>query len=536
MAEFNSFIVTMFILLSLPSFGKSNWRDINRSLSQASPDEIIRIHYQVLKMSEAIDQEREIKDKRSTFWSFFFNEAVAGSQDRCFFAGWMSIEVNGSCQEPWVVGRSAAFQQEYPGHLYNSDYYCKNRSDSGNTDNLVRCNPLLYGADSEGGKCVSISPNSSISERCYQASSGLIENHINSFLESETNRSRYATLVEELINYCSRKRTFTCHSMAKQLEWQLNTLSYNPDVRSCAPGFIDNFFEIPEFQEILRLVNEPPEEVPEIWSPPMDASDACNIEGMGEQARANCEDLLGNGDVPRNALLFALEGMKRNATSFNTDKCFDNRPEFESRFSDRNGHKHQSLPGLNSSTDFRSKLENGIPNKCKMIINDVGDRSDGPYPPHKCKMKTYVIDLCGSSPNVRSTKSWMGYGTCKGRSGYTNIEGRGTTLLGFHVTGVQTFPFSKDDSSYNKIRNDYAKTRERRVPALALFGLQQSNNGSMTDYKYLHIGAYTSAGCPSMMPTVDNYDLIEELAMNGPSVLVNYKEGEMEPYQKCEEQ
>lgn len=536
-----SYLFLFSLLISNSLLAKINWKQVDASLELATKDQRSHIHKSVLLIISSIDRDRQTeatRSKKTTFWSLFFSEAIAGNNDRCFYGGWMSVEVNGECQAPWAMQRNAAFQAQFPDQTYTPEYYCSNRSDVTDSSNMIRCNPSFFGADSEGGKCVTMTPNSSLSERCHQASVGLVDNHIEAFLADSAHRSRYSTLAAELINYCSSKRTYSCHSMAKQLEWQLEQMRENTEVALCAPGLVDSFLELPEFEEIIRLVNEPPEAVPEIWAPPLnsDDSEACNIEGMTEEAKANCIALLGGDSIPKNALLFALEGLKRNSTSFETDRCFNGRPEFEQRFSDSRGRKHHSLAGLDSSSDFRSKLENGIPNKCSMVINDVGDRLESHGGALKCKMKTFHIDLCGSSPSVRETSAWVGYGTCKLNRGHENTEGRGTTLLGFQVTSPQAFSFSKDDTHYNRIRNDYAQSRERRIPSLALFGLQNSNNGSMTDFKYLHIGAYTSAGCPSLMPTDENYDLIESLAANGPSVVVNYKEGEMEPFQKCEEQ
>jgi len=536
--KLKSTILALLFFSSSLTLAKVTWRQIDKSIGSSTRKERVVIHQAVLKIVSSIDYDRENLRKKTTFWSLLINDAIAGNTDRCFFGGWISLEVNGDCQPPWRMQNNSAFKSQFEDQTYTPEYYCSNRSDVTDSSNMVRCNPSFYGADSEGAKCVSMTPNSSITERCHQASTGLIDNHIENFLSSSANRSRYATLVAELINFCSDHRNYTCHSMAKQLTWQLEQMRDNEAVNLCAHGFVDDILEVPDFEEILRLVSEPPEEVPEIWAPPIeeDFLEACNIEGMTEEAKANCQALLGSGDIPRNALLFTLEGMKRNASEFKTNQCFDGRPEFETRFSDSNGYKHHSLVGLDSSDDFEAKLEGGITNKCSMVINDVGNRLESHGGSLKCRMKTFHINLCGDAPRVRETAAWVGYGTCKKGNGHKNKEGEGTTLLGFHVTGAQTFNFGKDDGPYNQIRSNYARSRQNRIPSLALFGLQNSNNGSMTDYKYIHIGAYTSAGCPSLMATDDNYDLIEELAANGPSVVVNYKEGEMEPFQKCEEQ
>ena len=51
---------------------------------------------------------------------------------------------------------------------------------------------------------------------------------------------------------------------------------------------------------------------------------ACDIPGMSAKAKKNCSQLLEDGEVPKNAFLFTLDGLKRNASSFKTNKCHRN--------------------------------------------------------------------------------------------------------------------------------------------------------------------------------------------------------------------
>jgi hypothetical protein len=248
----------------------------------------------------------------------------------------------------------------------------------------------------------------------------------------------------------------------------------------------------------------------------------CQIEGMSELARKNCQMVLENGLVPRNAFLFAMKGLQKNATQFKSRACFDQKAGFEDVFG------HYSTPGLESQGDLEAALETGIPNKCSLIINNYDEllrTHDGSY---RCQATMYYIDLCGLLPEVHKSYSWVGYGTCKNKRGFKNQSGQGTSLLGFSVTGTQSFNFQKSDSAYNAIRRSLGG----KVPAVALFGLQNSNNGSAVDYKYLHVGAYTSAGCPSI--DKKNAWMIEKLAEQGPSVVVGYREGQMEDLDECD--
>lgn len=258
------------------------------------------------------------------------------------------------------------------------------------------------------------------------------------------------------------------------------------------------------------------------------AEEACNIEGMDEQAKQNCIQLLNEGSVPNEALIFALKGLKRNATSFNTNQCFDTY-EGESTLAGRMRAGHFSMLGMREPSEFANTLESGIPNKCTMMINDYDDLIETHGGAHECKAAMYYIDLCGETPTVDKSYSYVGYGTCKNNRGFRNESGQGTTLLGFGVTGNQTFAFGKSDAPYNRIRRELGGT----VPATPIFGLQNSNNGNAVDYKYLHVGAYTSAGCPSIDPSKAQY--IYDMAEKGPSVIVGYKSGEMEAFETCED-
>ena len=244
-------------------------------------------------------------------------------------------------------------------------------------------------------------------------------------------------------------------------------------------------------------------------------SGACDLAGVPPRWKKNCKKLINSGKVPKNAFLYALNVMKKNATSFKSKKCY--------RLANSS---HYSMKGMNKSK-FENVMAGGLKNKCQMMINDYDERISTHDGAHKCKTAQYFIDLCSMSPKVEKSFSYVGYGTCKKGRGFKNSPGQFTSLLGAFVTANHTFNFQKRDPSYTEI----ARQLGGIVPATPLIGLQNSNNRSAVDYKYLHVGAYTSGGCPSV-PREDA-SKINKLATNGPSLVVNYKHGQMEDIDKC---
>jgi hypothetical protein len=242
---------------------------------------------------------------------------------------------------------------------------------------------------------------------------------------------------------------------------------------------------------------------------------ACDIAGTDKKWRKNCESLVSSNKVPKQAFLYALSVMKKNASSFKSNKCY----KMESP-------DHYSMRGLTKG-GFENLMKKGVPNKCQMMINNFDERIKTHGGSKKCKTANYYIDLCSSSPSVKKSFSYVGYGTCKGSSGFTNKTGKGTSLLGAFMTSNKVFNFQKRDKSYSAI----AKQLGGKIPATPLIGLQKSNNRSALDKKYLHVGAYTSAGCPSMPPS--DAGKIKALTNNGPSLVLNYKAGQMDKIEDC---
>lgn len=493
----------------------------SKLLFKADQSELLDIHQNLIRMLLEIESAEYKENNQKSYsliknlWNAVMAEAHAADGKRCFYGGWASIEVSGECKAPWVARKSGSFAKEFAGHLYTSDVSC-------GASALMRCNPLLFGASStEGGKCVNISPESTLTQRCALESKELQTEHLELLKNDDVTRDKYAELLDEVMNYCQEeKKSVDCYFLAKQVQSTLDQISAEGDVKLCGE-LLNPIVDTENFQNLLSVLDTPPKVVSEKWAAPLDPNfeEACAIEGMSEEAQKNCQDILSGGEVPTNALLFALDGMKRNSTSFKTNECFDKGKGFNGVFN------HFSTPGVSGKGDFMAHMGEGIKNKCTMIINDYDDRISTHGGSYKCQTTMYYVDLCKNK--VKKSYSYVGYGTCKKNKGFTNETGQGTSLLGFAVTSKNAFAFQKTDDSYNSIR----KSMGGRIPSVALFGIQNTNNRSSIDYKYLHVGAYTSAGCPSIDPK--NGWMIDEMASKGPSIVVGYKEGEMESFDKC---
>lgn len=558
-------ILSLFFLMTVTfiSHGKVTHQSLKLSLEKQSFEEFKTFHLKVIEIYSLQDKEG-VGRKKTSFLSLILSEAIAGAGDRCFIGGWISQQDgSGNCLPPWNANNNANFASNFSGHLYSSEHSC--RAETGRTDHM-RCNPLLFGNTAASGKaiCVPERPFESATQRCLDGTDpSQIESHVRNLMEDELLRDQYAILVREILNHCNESRNRNCHDLANQIARTQQSFDNQLAVAGCnltmpqAIGLPEDLTSTME--EIVAFSTEPRPTPEGIWGPEnISNSEHCNVEGMTEEAKRNCELLLSSGDIPANALKFALEGMRRNATSFQTNGCYNtaeaagDSPGFQGMFRDG----HPSMAGMRSPEEFDRKMANGIRNKCRFIINDAGDRIQD-RPGRSCQMKMYVVDLCQpGGPNVRQMWSWMGYGSCEnGRTPaggeYSNENGVGTTLLGFQVTNDATFPFGSTSDAYVNLRSDALRNFERdpgnnqrvmvgggvsthTVPAVSLFGLQGSNSRAMADYKYLHIGAYRSAGCPSLEPTMENYRLIEELARSGPSVVVNYHEDKMEDFDQCE--
>lgn len=492
-------------------------------VSELPSEQMQELHYALIKTLVALDQKQAsekagaLKRATSMVFDFALAPTFATAGERCFFGGWISVKTAQSCQRPWTTKNNKNFSEQFAGHLYESEVSC-------GANHLMRCNPLLFGASTEeGGKCLAMNPEESLTQRCFEASRSLAADHLKLLQEDEIAREKYSELLSEVMNHCAQNQeTVECFQLSRQIDSTLKQIKAQGDAQVCR-DILEPIMNTENYENIVKILNTPPKISPEKWAPPLDVdpNDVCAIAGLDSDAQANCRELLASSEVPANALLFALEGLKRNAQTFETNKCFDKANDFENVFG------HYSTPGLGSKNELVGELSGGIKNKCSFIINDYDERISTHGGAFKCKAMMYHIDLCQSEAKVKKSYSYLGYGTCKNNRGFVNKSGEGTTLLGMSVTSNKSFGFAKQDAQYNAIR----KRLGGEVPAVTLFGLQNSNNRSSADYKYLHVGAYTSAGCPS----IDEKDawMIKDLAAAGPSLVVGYKEGQMEAFEKC---
>lgn len=252
----------------------------------------------------------------------------------------------------------------------------------------------------------------------------------------------------------------------------------------------------------------------------------CDIAGTTARWKKNCSQLLSSNKVPKDALVYALSVLKKNATSFESTKCY--------KYGDPNHKSKGSLRGKSKRQFEKGYMSKGIRNKCQMIINDLGQRKRG----NQCMTKTFMIDLCKNK--VTPIYSFIGYGTCKKKyktyGKYTNRSGLGTTTLGAFVSGPK-FGYKSEkkrsqlDASYKGVVDYLARKGVKKIPAASLFGLNTTNSRSAVDFKYIHNSPYTSAGCNSIPK--ERYKETLQTINNGPSLVVNYKKGRMEPIDKC---
>ncbi len=242
----------------------------------------------------------------------------------------------------------------------------------------------------------------------------------------------------------------------------------------------------------------------------------CN-NGLDDSWKANCDKLYEAG-IPKDALDFTLQSFNKNLTSFKTSKCFKwGEPKNHYSFANTNEEK------------FKNKVKNGIVNKCQIVINDTREKQ------MQYRGTMYYIDLCsGVEPKVVKTYFNMGTGTYT--NDFANVSGKKSTVLGAFLTNYQVFDYQPGNEKYKKLRSFIKiQTGKSYAHGIQLFGLQGTNNNASNDMKYLHVSPYRSSwGCPSI--DSKNYWMIEELAKNGPSLLVNYGEkSKMEDINKCSE-
>jgi hypothetical protein len=150
----------------------------------------------------------------------------------------------------------------------------------------------------------------------------------------------------------------------------------------------------------------------------------------------------------------------------------------------------------------------------------------------------FYIDLCSPGDAVVKEDYFnLGTGTCRGgKYGFRNGSQLHTTVKGAFFTHNKTFDFTDVTRQKSQYQNVARKVSEAggqpQATAIQLFGLQNTNNLASRTGKYMHVSPHRSSwGCPSVRPS--NFYMIEALANNGPSLVLNWGREGMEEIERC---
>jgi hypothetical protein len=302
-----------------------------------------------------------------------------------------------------------------------------------------------------------------------------------------------------------------------------NTMAERPFLS--AIGNLENFLDTMQLGENVDKSLAPPcpdcLDLGEVVPPD---EPLCEQPALGKVWVQNCQQLFKKSDIPKDALRFTMKSLVKNLYEFKSNKCYK-----------MPSSKHYSSAGQ-TKENFKKRMELGIPNKCQIMINDTRQKlPKGHDDNYELRRQSYYIDLCKKSgPSV--TKLYFNLGEKTLSNDYKNAEGYKTTVLGAFLTNTDTFDLSFNGSKYRKLRVDMEEHMGKHyAPGLLLYGLQETNNNAALNVKYLHVSPYKSShGCPSIY--YKNYWMIEELATNGPSLVVNYgPEIKMDDIDLCSE-
>lgn len=248
-----------------------------------------------------------------------------------------------------------------------------------------------------------------------------------------------------------------------------------------------------------------------------DRKHKCDIPNYSSEWVRQCKALY-NSEIPHDALDYTLDVLYANSEEFKMNKCY--------RMMDKN---HYSMAGVGRN-QFEEKMKEGIPNKCNIVINDTRLKQS------HLRGTMFYIDLCADNgPKITKSYFNMGEGTYKNK--FANQSNKKTTVLGAFLTNHKVFDYQPSNKKYKKLRKEIrGLSGKEYAPAVQLIGLQNTNNRASEDAKYMHVSPYWSSyGCPSI--AADKYWIIENLAKNGPSLVVNYGEpSKMEDPLKCSQE
>lgn len=255
--------------------------------------------------------------------------------------------------------------------------------------------------------------------------------------------------------------------------------------------------------------------------------DPCSFLGDNGDAQAqlrvnNCRLLLKNKLIPNTAALdYTLRYMRDNTGKLADDRCLPPSVGASTRtIRVRAGGRivtRQVTSGRTGEQGMsKDVLRQGVKNQCHFLINDTTASIRGfPY-----RGPAYHVDLCAQNPSKIVTTTYFNKGTGRGHS---DISGRHTTVVGAFLTASTSFDFRpyRMSGGYQEIlRQTRRQTGKGKIVGVRLFGLNSSNNNTSAS-KPLHVSPYRSSwGCPST--GMENGPLLERLAANGPSLVMNY--------------
>ncbi|MDA9189419.1 hypothetical protein N9O57_00390 [bacterium] len=143
----------------------------------------------------------DLRGQKSILHYFFNFNAYAIDQKICFFGGWPSIKVGSKCKRPWEVDHYRELAKFNP--RYDRRFSC------GGSDKF-RCNPILFGAGSDGkGHCITASSFSNVTKSCSQVGQGNIGEIYNRILDDKAFRDNYLFYASNMNEFCDLNKDYS---------------------------------------------------------------------------------------------------------------------------------------------------------------------------------------------------------------------------------------------------------------------------------------------------------------------------------------
>lgn len=237
------------------------------------------------------------------------------------------------------------------------------------------------------------------------------------------------------------------------------------------------------------------------------------------EKQAHCLKFASDPEIPQDALAWTLAVLRDNMHGLRMNQCLLPPPEHYSNIETVSA--GMPSPIIEQPAMTIPDLRAGVKNHCQVLINDTRKAWAKGFP---YRRTYYYLDLCTGTKKT----GYFHVGTGGKTGAEANQTNRKSTVLGAFLTSDTLFSYDNGGSKYDPIKKEYGY-----VAALALFGLQETNNGSARDFKYLHVSPHKSSwGCPSVAP--EDEPMIRELATKGPSLVVNFgPEDQMQDPRKC---